>query len=191
MAYFNFILLDKKGYSIEDVVYLQLIKQNRTEPLVTYIEKIGENKLNEYEEEGLIIYIKGDAKESKLEKVRLSKKGIDFLDLIETPEVDEDDMKLLSWLVNVYKSEDKMIGNKKRIAAGIASFKKNTGIERNNLAFLLKSFIGDEKNFEYSQKLENLFYNNKNVFQRKFILDDCRLYDYYQKHKDFFNSNFK
>ena len=116
MAYFNFILLDKKGYSIEDVVYLQLIKQNKTEPLVSYIEKIGENKLNEYEEQGLIIYIKGDAKESKLEKVRLSKKGIDFLDLIETPEVDEDDMKLLSWLVNVYKSEDKMIGNKKRIA---------------------------------------------------------------------------
>ena len=26
MAYFNFILLDKKGYSIEDVVYLQFFK---------------------------------------------------------------------------------------------------------------------------------------------------------------------
>lgn len=192
MAYFNFILAEKNRLLPLDVISLQLIKQNKIDAYQNLIENtISLSSINSYEELGLITYIKGKPSQSIYEKIRLTKKGVDLLDLIETPDVEEDDIKLLDWLIGIYESEDKMIGNKKRIASGIANFRVNTGIRKNNLALLLRSFINDENTFEFSQKLENVFFNAKNLFQRRFVLDDCKLYEYYLKNKDYFEQNFK
>lgn len=194
MAYFNFNLAEKNRLSPIDIINLQLIKQNKFENLSKIIEDIFYDdgySLDEYEKEGFVSYIKGTTKQSIYEKIRLTKKGEELLEMIETPDVEEDDVKILNWLIKVYNSEDKVIGNKKRTASGIASFRANTGIEKNKLAFLLRTFINDEKNFEYSQKLENLFFNSKNIYQRRFVLDDCKLYEYYLRNKEYFDKEFE
>jgi hypothetical protein len=44
---------------------------------------------------------------------------------------------------------------------------------------------------EYNMKLEFAFFKPTNVFQVKFDLDQSRLYAYYIKRKDFFDSKFE
>lgn len=191
MAYFNFNLARKHNLNPRDVVYLQLIKQNKFEDNSFLISQLDELLLNNYEKEGFVEYIKGNKSDTRYQKIRLTKKGSSLLDALELPNVEEDDIKLLNWLSNIYFKEDKSIGNRKRILLGIAGFRTNTGITKNNFALLLKTFIQDEKNFEYSHKLEYLFFNPKNLFQRKFSLDDCRLYEYYLVNKHIIDNNFK
>lgn len=191
MAYFNFKLAEKNSLSPYDVLNLQLINQNRIEDLSYYIKNIPQDVINKYEELGYIEYIKGKPNQDIFNKIRLSKKGNSFLDTLEVAEVNDDDIKILNWLINLYNSEDKLIGNKKRILSGIANFRLHTGIEKNNLALLLKVFSKDEESFQYSKKLENLFFDSKNIFQRKFSLDSCKLYEYYLKNKDYFDTIIK
>lgn len=189
MAYFNFKLLDKYNLTLQDIINFQVIKQNKYDDNSNIIDKyIEKDSINNYIKNGYITFIKSGKTYS--EQIRLTNKGISILDTLEMGDVTDDDIKILDWLIKVYNLENKAIGNKKRIASGIANFRVNTGIEKNNLALLLKTFINDEKNFEYSQKLEYLFFNSKNIYQRKFILDDCKLYEYYLKNKNYFNNKF-
>ena len=193
MFYINFKLLEAKGCSLEDFNNLQIIFQNKTEDLQEVLEKrILQSLYDNYEEKGLIKFNKQKNKsESIHNRVRLTPKGSDLLEDLQIPEINEDDISLYNWLENIYTSEEKEIGNRKKTKLYIALFRVSSGIDRHKLTLLCKSFMRDESQFQYSIRLEYLFWKPANVFSTKFDIEQSRLYQYYIKNKRLFDSKFE
>jgi len=188
--YINFPLAKTKGLIPCEIVLLQLIYQNKSEDMSHSIEVFNE-ELEGFEQQELVRYVKGNKSSSKFNLVRLSDKGSRILEEIQIPDINNDDLDVYAWLENVYKKSGKEIGNAKKTKSLIAQFRAHSGITRNHLAFLCRIFIKDEKEMEWSQRLEYLFWKKENLFQTRFELDQSRLFQYYLKHKDSFDAKFK
>jgi len=171
------------------LVLKQASKKDRSEEVASLI--VSDEDLDRLEKQGYIKYIKGKKSDSIIHKMRLGKKGTAFLNSLEDPDVEEEDVRIFNWLSEIYKKRDKQIGNGKKTVRLIASFREKSGIEKNHLAFLCNTFINDDSEQEYSHKLEFVFWKPKNIFQVRFILEDSRLWSYYQKKKKWFDAQFK
>lgn len=190
MSYINLNILKSKNLSLHELGVLQLCKQNRIEDLSEILEQEKET-LNKLSENGYLEEIKGTKTQSQFQKIRASKKGVEALDLVSTPLVTENELKIFEWVKNIYKNLDKEVGNEKKCKIYIAQFSAESGISRNSLAFLIQTFLNDEKEMEYSQRLEYLFYKGASVFNVKFDLYQSRLFQYYKKQEEYFNAKFK
>lgn len=190
--YINFQLAKTKGLTPTDVANLQLISQNKTESLWEIItETVSLQTLDRYQNLGYITLIKAKNKGDTIQnRVRLSPKGSELLEDLQVPEVNSEDLMLYDWLEATYKKEDKEIGNRKKTKLYIALFRSHSGIDRNKLALLCKTFMNDSSQFEWSKKLEFLFFKPGNVFSVKFDLEQSKLYQYYLKHKEHFDNKF-
>lgn len=187
--YINFTLLESYGLIPEDIVVLQAIFQNKFEDNSSLLEIFSSN-IEKYETRELVKFVGGTKKDSKAKLVRLSDKGSKILEEIQVAGINQDDLDVYEWLESVYKKSGKEVGNTKKTKSLIAQFRVNSGIERNHLAYLCKVFINDEKEMEYSQRLEYLFWKPENLFQTKFSIDASRLYNYYLKRKEQFDAKF-
>lgn len=185
--YINIPLFRQKNLQPEDIFYLCAIKQIDKEVL----EIIPNNVLERFKELSLVEYIKGKKNEEDWCKIRLSKKGKELLENISIAEVDEDSLKIFNWITEIYKQSGKELGNQKKTKQFIAQFSKESGIEKNSLAFLIQSFVNDESQFEWSKVLQYLFFKGDSVFSIRFDLSASRLYQYYQKNEEYFNEQFK
>lgn len=190
--YINFEIAKKRGLSPTDVVNLQLISQNKTENLFSIInENISLSTLDKYQQLGYITLVKAKNKSDSIQnRVRLSKSGHEILEDLQVPEINDDDLQLYNWLEKTYQKEGKELGNRKKTKLYIALFRVNSGIDRNKLALLCKTFMNDSSQFEWSKKLEFLFFKPGNVFSVKFDLEQSKLYQYYIKHKEHFDNKF-
>jgi hypothetical protein len=191
--YVNFDLMCKWGLSPIDVINLQLISQNKTESLEEVItNNISLEVLDKYQKSEYVSLVKAKNKADTIQnRIRLTSKGSDLLETLQVPEVNEDDLKLYDWLEGIYKAEDKEIGNRKKTKLYIALFRAHSGIDRNKLAYLCKSFMNDSSQFEWSKRLEYLFFKPSNAFSVKFDIEQSSLYRYYLKHKTSFDNKFK
>ena len=190
--YINFQLAKTKGLTPTDVANLQLISQNKTESLWEIItETVSLQTLDRYQNLGYITLVKAKNKGDTIQnRVRLSTKGSELLEDLQVPEVNSEDLMLYDWLEATYKKEDKEIGNRKKTKLYIALFRSHSGIDRNKLALLCKTFMNDSSQFEWSKRLEFLFFKPGNVFSVKFDLEQSKLYQYYLKHKEHFDNKF-
>lgn len=191
--YINFEIAKKQGFSPTDVVNLQLISQNKTEKLWEIItETMTLATLDRYQSLEYISLVKAKNKSDSIQnRVRLTPKGNAFLEELQIPMINEDDLKLYTWLESVYKSENKEIGNRKKTKLYIALFRANSGIDRNKLAYLCKVFMNDAAQFEWSKVLEYLFFKPVNMYSTRFDIEESRLYKYYLKHQTMFDNKFK
>jgi hypothetical protein len=191
--YVNFDLMCKWGLSPIDVINLQLISQNKTESLEEVItNNISLEVLDKYQKSEYVSLVKAKNKADTIQnRIRLTSKGSDLLETLQVPEVNEDDLKLYDWLEGIYKAEDKEIGNRKKTKLYIALFRAHSGIDRNKLAYLCKSFMNDSSQFEWSKRLEYLFFKPSNAFSVRFDIEQSSLYRYYLKHKTSFDNKFK
>jgi len=192
MAYFNYTFAAQKGITPQDITNLQLISQNRSEDLSQYIEKyVNTASLTNYQEKGLIEYVKPKKKsDTAYNTIRLSGKGKELLESLQIPEICADDLTIFAWAKGVYLSSEREIGNAKKTKLWIALFRVNSGISKNSLAFLLQSFLNDEENFKYSQRLEYLFFKPANMYE-KFDIEQSKLYQYYLNRKGYFDKQFE
>jgi hypothetical protein len=189
--YINFKLLNGRGISPNEFMFLLAVKANKIEDNSGVIEYHFKDVLSKFKETNLITFIKPKNKsENEHNTVRLTSVGNDWIDDITTSSITEDDIKLFNWLENVYKSMNKESGNKRKCKNFISQFRANSGISKNHLAFLCQTFINDDKEIEFSQKLEFLFFKGANLFSTKFDIYQSRLYQYYEKRKDFFEDAF-
>jgi hypothetical protein len=190
--YINFEIAKKRGLSPTDVVNLQLISQNKTEKLEEIItDNIPLSVLNWYQELEYVTLVKAKNKSDSIQnRIRLSSKGNDLLEDLQVPQINDDDLQLYEWLERTYQKEGKELGNRKKTKLYIALFRVNSGIDRNKLALLCKAFMNDSSQFEWSKKLEFLFFKPGNVFSVKFDLEQSKLYQYYIKHKEHFDNKF-
>lgn len=183
--YINFKNFGKSCLSSDELILLCAIKQENTALIEGFLDL-----LPALEEKGLTREIKGTKKQSPIEKLRLSDKGKDLLEKLEEIEVSEDTEVIFNWLSEYYKKLGKEVGNKSKTKRWIETFSQKSGIKRNNLVILCKSFVSDESNMEYSHKLENVFYRAKTIYETRFNLEESRLYNYYLKHKEQFDKVF-
>ena len=190
--YINFQLAATKGLSPTDVANLQLISQNRTEKLVDIItEFLSLNVLEAYQDREYITLVKAKNKSDTIQnRVRLTSKGSDLLEDIQSPEINEDDLQLYNWLETIYKEEGKELGNRKKTKMYVALFRVHSGIDRNKLAYLCKTFMNDTAQFEWSKKLEFLFFKPSSVYAVRFDIEQSRLYQYYIKNQEYFDNKF-
>lgn len=179
--YINFKNFEKSGLSCEELILLCAIKQDNTAFISSRLELLP--ALKELTKE-----IQGKPKQPRIEKIRLSDKGKDLLDKLENVEVSEDTEVIFDWLANYYKKLGKEVGNSNKTKRWIEIFSEKSGIKRNNLVKLCKAFISDETNMEYSHKLEYVFYKAKTQWETKFILEESRLYNFYLRNKEKFDS---
>jgi hypothetical protein len=191
--YINFEIAKKRGLSPTDVVNLQLISQNKTEELEEIItDNIPLSVLNWYQELEYVTLVKAKNKSDSIQnRIRLSSKGNDLLEDLQVPQINDDDLRIFEWVKSIYIKEGKEIGNEKRTKMYIAQFSKESGIVQNSLAFLIKTFLADEKEFTYSQKMQYLFFKGESLFSTRFDINSSRLFQYYQKNKTFFDIKFK
>jgi hypothetical protein len=190
--YINFVIAKNRGLSPTDVANLQLISQNKTEKLEEIItDNIPLSVLNWYQELEYVTLVRAKNKSDSIQnRIRLSTKGNDLLEDLQVPEINDDDLQLYNWLEKTYQKEGKELGNRKKTKLYIALFRANSGIDRNKLALLCKAFMNDSSQFEWSKKLEFLFFKPGNVFSVKFDLEQSKLYQYYIKHKEHFDNKF-
>lgn len=171
------------------LVLKQAAKKDVTKEIANLV--ISDEDIDILEKNGYIKYIKGKKADSLIERMRLDKKGTQFLNELDEPDVEEQDVKIFDWLSAIYKKRGKEIGNGKKTQRLIASFREKSGIEKNHLAYLCNSFINDEEQQEWSFKLEFVFWKPTNLFQTKFVLEDSRLWKYYTKRQNYFDNEFK
>lgn len=192
--YINVNLVVSRGLHILDVAILQLIKQNRNEDMSSFLEPtLSHIRLVSYTDLGLVDFVKPkNKKQSDLTLVRLSKKGTTWLnDFTDTYQVEEEDIIVFDWLKKLYLGIDKEVGSEIKCKNLIAWFRRESGISKNNLIELCKAFTSDENRMEYSKVLQFIFWRGENHFQTTPKLEDSKLWNYYEKHREFFENKFK
>lgn len=191
--YVNFNLLLSKEVTPMDVMLLVACQQNQNGESFEALSKFFNftDAIDHNLEKGYIEFIKGKKGDDQLKKLRISKKGKDLLSDLETPEVTQDDLVIYDWLESIYKESNKVVGNRKKTKLYIACFRTQSQIEKNCLAYLCQTFIGDSDNMEYNQKLEYMFFKPDNIYSTRFDLEQSRLYKYYLKHQEYFDKEFE
>lgn len=188
MNYINFNLLQSRGLTVLDYCLLIAASQNAREDLSNIIsELIYSDERYEYlVEEGYLKFIKGNKSQNEFEKLRIDTKGKKLLEDASAAEVTDEDVTVFDWLENLYKKMGKEVGNRRKTKEYIAKFRQLSGIDKNRLVFLCKTFVKDDNEQEYSFKLENVFYKPKTHFNIHFDIEESRLYKYYLKRKRLF-----
>ena len=190
--YVNFQLLLDRDLFPQDLIFLQAVKQQKTEDISNFVAMVmDDERYNFLTKKDYITQIKGTKNMSEIERIRLTKKGVKLLNELQVSMVTEEDLVLRDWLIEKYNDMGKIVGNKTKIGTGIAQFRGHTGIDKNKLAYLLQTFINDVDNMEYNQKLEKVLYSSKSVFATRFNINECRLNDYYLKNKMTFDKKFE
>lgn len=186
--YLNVKLIEKKKFTLTEVIVMQVLKQNRSEDLEdTLALYFTDDIIERFENEGLLKQVKKKRKtDSEFSVMRLTTKGNKLLEELLTPEVEEQDKKVADWLSEYYKQAGKEVGNKKRLERHIRDFRVQSGIEKNNLIKLCTHFL--QENEDKSNKLEFVFYYAKTVYATKFNLYDSWLYSHYLKNQDYFDN---
>lgn len=192
--YINFRYSVSKGITPGEILILQMCKQQKFEDLSDRLEVLcskDESHLKKLEEKGLVSFVKGKKGDSIWKNARLSSKGGDFLDDLETPEIIEEDLVIFEWLKKVYLGRGKEVGNAKKTKLWIALFRVNSGIRGNALAKLAKAFLDDEDQQQWSIRLEYVFFKPPTAFSVKFDLEESKLFKYYSKNKAKFDAEFE
>lgn len=191
--YLNSNVLKSSNITVFEYGLLCLIFGNKNEDNSEIIkENCSEDSLKQLQERGLIQFVKPKNKQQTIYHcVRLSKEAQEMLELIETPNILEEDIRIFEWMKQIYLSNEKEIGNAKKCKMWISYFRSYSGISKNCLATLIKEFISDEDNFQWSKRLDYLFWKPANAFSSRFNLSDSKLYNYYEKRKEYFDNIFK
>lgn len=192
MAYFNTELAKDKGLHPIDIFILQLLHQNKSDDTSEDIALImDDDSMKRLHAFGLMEMIKGTKKMDEFQKLRLSKKGKKWLSDLQTYNIVENDVKVFESLKAIYIEEGKEVGSEKKTKELIAWFRNETGFNHRQIWLIAKKFVNDVDRMEYSKVLEYAFWKSTNHFQVQPKLEDSKMFSYYEKHKDWFEVEFK
>ena len=191
MAYINTKILKQHNLNLQQVALLQILHQNKTEDVSELLESYN-GDLDVLNEKGLLSEVKARNKqESVYKRLRLSKKGSELLDYINTPDITEGDIKMYEYLVDNYiyiidkntgektvRDVDRKIGNRKNVLRYCAEFRQIVGLSLKEMYWLCMLFID---NTTYTKVLEYIFMRKKDNPYGKFKnnLDNSALYQFW------------
>jgi hypothetical protein len=176
---FNFAL--KKGLYPDDILTLMLVKycsykeNNPDENIVKMLSVRSFANVGEY------ITV------SSSHKMRLNKAGTELLNKLtsmrEELKTDEDKV-ILQYIVDYCnKNEDLIIGNRQQILRSLVEIRLATGFSAQAIFTIMKHFLSSE-DANFFKKFDYLFWKPSSPYDKKFKLDNCRLYTYYEKNKE-------
>lgn len=180
MSYINVELLKSRNLSLLDLQILQLAKQQRIEDvsdvLREYSKEVESLLYLEYLET-----IKGKKEYGEFQKIRVSKKGSEILDLVSTPLVTDGDIQMYQYLCQLYMEEDstRTLGNRKAGLRYCAEFRQIMGFTLHEMYWLCVMFVS---NTTFTKVLEYIFFSKKENPYGKFKdnLDSSKLYLFWQ-----------
>lgn len=184
--YINTKLIEEKGFIVDDCKVLQLIHQNKSNDESNSIaNNISDRQLELFYEQKLVYEVKGTKKQTSFHKIRLTSKGKKLLDNIETPKVTEGDLKMYEHLCNFYLShedEERVLGNQKKTKMYCAIFRNRLSLSLHEMYWLCWLFV---QRYEYTKKLENIFFDSNKIRYGKFEnhFEDAPLYQFYEENK--------
>jgi len=183
MSYINYEIMTSKLLTLYELGVLQLVKQNRIEDLSQQIEfsMQGTDILEKFSNMGYIEFIKGKKGQSTFQLIRATKKGVDTLDLINTPEITDGDYQLYQYLCEMYINEDatRTLGNRKAGLIYSAQFRQLMGFTLHEAFYLYEMFIN---NMSFTKVLEYIFFSKKENPYGKFKdnYEGSKLYQFWQ-----------
>lgn len=186
--YLNTRLIHDKGYTMPEVCYMQLLKQNRSEDLEKELAIYFQDEfLEKFTEEGIMSTVKKKRKsDSDFSTYRLSKKGDELLKDFQTPEITKGDLDMFDYLCTMYlknEDEERTIGNKKKTKMYCSIFRARLSLDLYEMYWLCFLFLRD---YKFTKKLEYIFFDsNKNrygTFEGNF--EDSPLYQYYDENRE-------
>lgn len=191
--YLNFNKYTTSNLSPEHLLLLIAIKQKEEE----FIELFWDGEMIEQWKENELI------KTLKNGQVRVDKKGSRLLkDLSSSGGISKETETIVEWLIGIYKNkENGIVRNKAETKRRCQWFSEQTGIEKNELAMLLRCFLTDTYSSEsgmtveefkrdnprmvLSNLLDNIFWTPPNNFARNYTLDDSPLYRYMEDNREY------
>lgn len=138
---------------------------------------------------GLTEWVKGKNKDSYISRLRLNKKGRSWLRGFNSVHVDEHDNELFQWLSEFYLKRNKKIGNSEETKRLISWFRVESNLTIQQIFLLVREFVHDENNMEYSNVLEYIFFKPKSLYDKK-ELSASRLWQFYRDNETSINNKF-
>lgn len=192
MAYFNYQLAEKRGLSPRDAHLISMINQNKTEDVSEQIGlEMGEDNMKRLLAFELVTMIKGTKKQTDFQKLRLSKKGKKWYRDLQTVNTVHNDFEMFNYVKRIYMDLGKDIGDDNTVVNLIAWFRAETGFNHKQIYILLKTFVEDDSQMEYSNVLEYVFWKRPHLYATNQNLKDSRIWKYYNHHKAMFENKFK
>ena len=165
--YLNFKYLETKDISPTDAIYLIACAQNRVEDLREYMDSwFGGYNVSAYTEQ------------LKNGKYVLTQAGKKLVDLMQIPDITDNDVILYDWLTAEVSPREWEIGSKKKILGLIAWFRSEANLTSPQLYELLEQYLAAEDS-KYNKKLEYLFFKPVNAYSKR-NLNDSRLFTWYE-----------
>jgi len=210
--YVNLERFLKSGLVPEDILYLTAIKQNAAGKNVQFLSTyLSDSKIIEYENAGYIKSVNGKKTDSLYFLIRTTDKANKLLAALSfAAEYNEDDEKLVNWLIQTYKNRGGISKNRQETLRRFSWFRKITGLEGNELANLVLCFINDTfvsengQNFaqefgefksqnpraQLSQMADNLAWKPESHQDKHYTLEKSPLWNYYQEHQVFVDGQY-
>ena len=184
--YINFEILFKRDLIPQDLLFLQAVKQQKTEDTSEYIAMLLDDERYEVLEKMELVYqIKGTKKMNDIERMRVTPKGNKFLEEVRIAGVTEGDIQMYDYLCEMYLKDydnERTIGNKKKTKIYCAVFRKYLNLTLHEMYWLCHMFLEE---YEYTKVLEYIFFNsNKNRYGKfENNIEDSPLYQFYDENK--------
>ena len=183
--YINTNIVKHYNLNLQQVALLQILHQAKNEDVSEWLESYN-GDLDVLNEKSFLSEVKAKNKqESVYKRLRLSKKGREVLDAIETPEVTEQHLKMRDYLIEMYlNNEDKerVVGNKKLVGMYISVLQNYLGLDIYRFYYLCEFFLSEHI---FTKKLENIFMDRNKIRYGDFKnhIEDSALYQFYEQRK--------
>ena len=179
--FINFGAAHKAGYSPDEVLTLFLVK---------YISV----KANDPKGEILEIVKKRDIRtlfhliEAREDHIRLNSMGTEVFNKVLTAATSEDtteeDKAILDWIVEYCTKSDKLVtGNKKQLLRNITDLRLHSDLSSKQIFTAMQHFL-ESQDAEYFNMCQYLFWKPSGAYNKKFSLENSRLYNYIEKNKE-------
>lgn len=185
--YINFEILFKRDLIPQDLLFLQAVKQQKTEDTSEYIAMLLDDERYEVLKEMDLVYqIKGTKKMNDIERMRVTPKGNKFLEEVRIAGVTEGDIQMYDYLCEMYLShhdDERHIGNKKKTKIYCSVFRKSLNLTLKEMYWLCYMFLEE---YSHTKRLEYIFFNSNNNRYGKFEnnIEDSPLFQYYDENEN-------
>jgi hypothetical protein len=192
--YVNYKVLKSHDLTPLEFMFLCAVKGNKTEDNSAFIEYHFKDVLSKYKDTNLLTFVKPKNKsKTEYNTVRLTSLGLEWIDNITTPSVEQSHIKMRNYLCEMYlnnEDEERVIGNKKLIAIYISILQNYLGLTIHQFYYLCEYFLLE---YKFTRKLENIFLDkNKNRYGNfKSNIEDSPLYQFWEQKEQEIRQYFK
>jgi len=178
--FLNFNAANKAGYNPDEVLTLLLVKYvsvKTNDPKGEILDIVKKRDMS-----ALIHLI--DAREGY---IKLNSLGTEVFNKILTAASAEDttqeDQAILDWIIEYCTKSEKLVtGNKKQLLRNITDLRLHSDLSSKQIFVAMQHFL-DSPDAEYFNMFQYLFWKPSGAYNKKFSLENSRLYNYIEHHK--------